>query len=93
LIPLGITMVSAGSHTEPGGYTGAGKENIHHTERGRILEIASGSSEWAPQQNRATNATGQFEIADDRSAQEVAALIRKLGYEPVWKDWDAALTA
>jgi 2-iminoacetate synthase len=24
LIPLGITMVSAGSHTEPGGYTGAG---------------------------------------------------------------------
>jgi hypothetical protein len=23
---------------------------------------------------------------------EVAELIRKLGYEPVWKDWDAALT-
>jgi 2-iminoacetate synthase len=93
LIPLGITMVSAGSHTEPGGYTGAGKENIHHTERGRILELASGSSEWAPQENRATNATGQFEIADERSAQEVADLIRKLGYEPVWKDWDGALTA
>ncbi|MDQ6631487.1 MAG: 2-iminoacetate synthase ThiH, partial [Verrucomicrobiota bacterium] len=47
LIPLGITMVSAGSHTEPGGYTGAGKEKIHHTERGRIIELASGSSEWA----------------------------------------------
>ncbi len=93
LIPLGITMVSAGSHTEPGGYTGAGKENIHHTERGRIVELASGSSEWAPQQNRATNATGQFEIADERSPQEVAELIRKLGYEPVWKDWDAELTA
>jgi 2-iminoacetate synthase len=29
---------------------------------------------------------------DDRSPGEVAALIRKLGYEPVWKDWDAALT-
>jgi 2-iminoacetate synthase len=93
LIPLGITMISAGSHTEPGGYTGAGKENIHHTERGRIVELASGSSEWAPQQNRATNATGQFEIADERSPQEVAALLRKLGYEPVWKDWDAALAA
>ncbi len=93
LIPLGITLMSAGSHTEPGGYTGAGKENIHHTERGRILELASGSSEWAPQPNRATNATGQFEIADERSPQEVAELIRKLGYEPVWKDWDAALTA
>ena len=48
LIPLGITMMSAGSHTEPGGYTGAGREKIHHTERGRIVELASGSSEWAP---------------------------------------------
>jgi len=92
LIPLGITLISAGSHTEPGGYTGAGKENIHHTERGRIVELASGSSEWAPQENRATNATGQFEIADERSPQEVAQLLRKLGYEPVWKDWDTALT-
>ncbi len=113
LIPLGITLMSAGSHTEPGGYTGAGKEKLHHTERGRIVEL--GASEWAtmgrassqtelhgagnggssvasPHQSRATNATAQFEIADDRSAQEVAALIRQLGYEPVWKDWDAALS-
>ncbi len=36
LLPLGVTMMSAGSHTEPGGYTGAGRENIHHTERGII---------------------------------------------------------
>jgi 2-iminoacetate synthase len=93
LIPLGITLMSAGSHTEPGGYTGAGKENIHHTERGKIVALAAGASEWAPQKDHATNATGQFEIADDRSPQEVAELIRKLGYEPVWKDWDAALTA
>jgi 2-iminoacetate synthase len=92
LIPLGITLISAGSHTEPGGYTGAGKEKIHHTERGRIVELASGASEWAATNGHATNATGQFEIADDRSAGEVAELIRKLGYEPVWKDWDAALT-
>jgi 2-iminoacetate synthase len=91
LIPLGVTMVSAGSHTEPGGYTGAGKENLHQTVRGRIVEI--GSSEWADNNGRATNATGQFNIADERSPQEVADLIRKLGYEPVWKDWDAALTA
>ncbi len=109
LIPLGITLISAGSHTEPGGYTGAGREKIHHTERGKIVEL--GASEWATlsvgrassraeSQNggssgaspHQTNATGQFEIADDRSAGEVAALIRKLGYEPVWKDWDAALT-
>jgi 2-iminoacetate synthase len=93
LIPLGITMVSAGSHTEPGGYTGAGKENLHQTVRGKIVELASGPSEWATPENRATNATGQFNIADERSPQEVADLIRKLGYEPVWKDWDAALMA
>jgi len=90
LIPLGITLMSAGSHTEPGGYTGAGKEKIHHTERGRIVEL--GASEWATTNGHATNATGQFEIADERSAHEVAELIRRLGYEPVWKDWDAALT-
>jgi 2-iminoacetate synthase len=93
LIPLGITMISAGSHTEPGGYTGAGREKLHHTERGRIVELASGSSEWAPLPHRATNATGQFDIADERSADEMADLVRRLGYEPVWKDWDAALTS
>ncbi len=90
LFPLGITLISAGSHTEPGGYTGAGKENIHQTVRGRIVE--AGASEWAATNGPATNATGQFNIADERSAEEVAKLIQRLGYEPVWKDWDAALT-
>ena len=93
LIPLGITMISAGSHTEPGGYTGAGKDKIHRTEKGRIVELASGASEWAAVPERATNATGQFEIADQRSALEMSDLLKRLGYEPVWKDWDAALTA
>ncbi len=93
LIPLGITLISAGSHTEPGGYTGAGKEKIHRTERGRIVELASGASEWAAVDQRATNATGQFEIADARTAEQMALRVRELGYEPVWKDWDAALTA
>jgi 2-iminoacetate synthase len=88
LIPLGITMVSAGSHTEPGGYTGAGKDKLHHTQKGRVVEL--GASEWA-NANEA-GATGQFQIADERSAQEVADLLRRLGYEPVWKDWDTALT-
>ena len=35
LIPLGITMMSAGSHTEPGGYTGQGTANLHMTVRGQ----------------------------------------------------------
>ena len=91
LFPLGITLISAGSHTEPGGYTGAGKENVHQTVRGRILE--TGASEWATANGVNTNATGQFNIADERPAEEVAKLIQRLGYEPVWKDWDAALLA
>jgi 2-iminoacetate synthase len=91
LIPLGITLMSAGSHTEPGGYTGAGREKTHQTVRGKIVE--HGASEWAMPNGHVTNATSQFEIADDRSPRDVAELIRKLGYEPVWKDWDAALTA
>jgi 2-iminoacetate synthase len=85
-IPLGITLMSAGSHTEPGGYTGAGKDKLHQTIRGRI--VGEGSSEWA---NGNVHATGQFEVSDDRSPQEVAKLIQQLGYEPVWKDWDTAL--
>lgn len=91
LIPLGITLISAGSHTEPGGYTGAGREHLHPTVRGRIL--ARGASEWAAPDAADSAATEQFQVADARSADEVAQLIRRLGYEPVWKDWDAALTA
>jgi 2-iminoacetate synthase len=94
LIPLGITLMSAGSHTEPGGYSGAGKENLHFTERGKIVEL--GASEWAKAngapRDQPSGATVQFEIADQRSAGSVANQIRRLGYEPVWKDWDAALT-
>jgi 2-iminoacetate synthase len=91
LIPLGVTLISAGSHTEPGGYTGVGKDKVHYTERGRIKELAAGSSEFAPAEGRQTSATGQFEIADERSPAEIAALLQRLGYEPVWKDWDVAL--
>ena len=85
LIPLGITMMSAGSHTEPGGYTGAGQDNLHYTERGRIRELVGNASDWA------THATGQFDIADDREPSAVAATVTRLGYEPVWKDWDPAI--
>ncbi len=86
LFPIGITHISAGSHTEPGGYTGAGKEHIHHTERGRILPLAENASEWALPSNRRTGATGQFDIADERSPKEIAELLQQLGYESVWKD-------
>lgn len=84
LVPLGVTMMSAGSHTEPGGYTRQGTENLHTTVRGRIVapEFDGGADRLA---------TGQFEISDERSANEVAAALRATGVEPVWKDWDQAL--
>jgi 2-iminoacetate synthase len=34
----------------------------------------------------------QFEIDDTRSTKEISDMIKQAGYEPVWKDWDAALT-
>jgi 2-iminoacetate synthase len=86
LMPIGITMMSAGSHTEPGGYTGAGKEDLHLTLKGKKqkapIELIRSEGEQA---------TEQFSIADNRSPRDVAEQIRKLGYEPVWKDWDQEL--
>jgi len=58
---LGITSMSAGSKTDPGGY--AAEEE----------------------------ALEQFEISDERSPQQIAAMIRSKGYEAVWKDWDLVL--
>jgi 2-iminoacetate synthase len=85
LVSLGVTMMSAGSHTEPGGYTRRGTENLHHTVRGRIVppEFHDGEDELA---------TGQFEISDDRSPAKIAALLRERGLEPIWKDWEQTLT-
>ena len=60
LLGLGVTSMSAGSRTDPGGYTSAEK------------------------------AESQFEIADHRSAAEIEAVIRQKGFDPVYKDWDAA---
>ncbi len=36
-------------------------------------------------------ADGQFEVNDTRTPDEVAAALGGLGYDVVWKDWDAAL--
>jgi 2-iminoacetate synthase len=60
LVNLCVTRMSAGSKTNPGGYT-------------------------------SDDTTGrQFEIADDRTPAQIADLIRSVGREAVWKDWDAA---
>ncbi len=31
--------------------------------------------------------TGQFEISDERSVPEMAAMLRRVGWQPVYKDW------
>ena len=85
LAPLGITVMSAGSHTEPGGYTGAGNDDLHLTVRGKRVEV-----EVKDETNRAE---GQFGIADQRSPQSVAEMLRHQGLDPVWKDWDASILA
>lgn len=35
----------------------------------------------------------QFEINDCRDTAAIAAMIKKQGYEPIWKDWDPSLIA
>lgn len=70
LVSLGITNMSAGSSTEPGGYS-------HFDE-----------TTWTADRIQPGE---QFHIADERSPQEVAEMIRKRGYESVWKDFDRSL--
>ncbi len=82
LLPLGITAMSAGSHTEPGGYTGAGTDDLHLTVKGRRVDL---------DEKPCSGATGQFDIADDRSPAEISRLLQDRGFDPVWKDWDAAI--
>ena len=62
IIPIGTTTMSAGSKTNPGGYS-VDKQSLE-----------------------------QFETSDERSADEIATIIRQKGYEPVWKDWDKSYT-
>lgn len=85
LVSLGVTTMSAGSHTEPGGYTHQGAKDLHFTVRGKIVapDYQDGDDQLA---------TGQFEISDERSPAEIANLLRDRGLEPVWKDWDQALS-
>ena len=62
MLALGITQMSAGSRTEPGGYSAPDA-----TEK-------------------------QFDIEDGRSPADVAQAIRSRGLDPVWKDWESALS-
>ena len=80
--------MSAGSHTSPGGYTGVGSAGMSTPRKAFDSPEHAGGSDKQTEQ-----ATGQFDIADERTPHEVAEHISCLGYEPVWKDWDKALTS
>ncbi|MGB3118699.1 MAG: hypothetical protein WBE58_07760, partial [Verrucomicrobiales bacterium] len=67
---------------EPGGYTGAGTDDLHLTVKGRRVDL---------DEKPCSGATGQFDIADDRSPAEISRLLQDRGFDPVWKDWDAAI--
>jgi 2-iminoacetate synthase len=82
---LGVTHMSAGAKTEPGGYTGAGGDDLHLTVKGRRVELREKSG--------CEKATEQFQIHDTRSPAEVAEMLRAQNLDPVWKDWDEALLA
>jgi 2-iminoacetate synthase len=82
---LGVTHMSAGARTEPGGYTGAGSDDLHLTIKGRRVELE--------QKSGCEKATEQFQIHDTRGAAEIASMLRSRGLDPVWKDWDEVLLA
>ena len=81
---VGVRVGRRGSHTGPVGYTGQGRGAGNQTIGGRILP---------PDERVDSSATGQFEISDERSPAEVANVLRRRGFEPVWKDWDQVLAA
>jgi 2-iminoacetate synthase len=81
LMPIGVTMMSAGSRTEPGGYTRQGTQSLHLTVKGKITQTTCDNPK----------ADGQFEVEDSRSPKQIAAALRANGLEPVWKDWDSAI--
>jgi 2-iminoacetate synthase len=85
IAPLGVTHMSAGACTDPGGYTGAGSADLHFTVRGHRVELEPTAVH--------EKATEQFQISDTRPAAEVAAMLRANRLDPVWKDWDQALLA
>ncbi len=85
LATLGMTHMSAGARTEPGGYTGAGHDDLHLTVRGKRVEIESPAA--------CGKATEQFRISDTRSPAEITAMLRSHDIDPVWKDWDEAILA
>jgi 2-iminoacetate synthase len=54
--------------------------------------LSAGSSTEPGGYAHPNKALEQFSIDDDRTPSEIAEMIKKQGYEPVWKDWDASMS-
>ena len=55
-----------------------------------VTKLSAGAKTTPGGYTEKTEAEAQFEVADKRSLQEVAAAVTALGFDPVLKDWDRA---
>ena len=83
LIGTGITHMSAGSKTNPGGYTGVKSKNLHFT-------VGAKQSPIDEKENKC-QATEQFSIQDKRNVREITFLLKNQGYDLAWKDWQQGI--
>jgi 2-iminoacetate synthase len=52
-----------------------------------VTRMSAGSCTAVGGHTDGDNATGQFEISDERSVPEMVAMLRRSGWQPVFKDW------
>jgi 2-iminoacetate synthase len=57
-----------------------------------VTQLSAGSRTAPGGYGAHSSDNGQFAVCDERPAEEVASELRSLGLEPVWKDWDRALS-
>lgn len=64
-----------------------------HLVRLGVTHTSAGSHTEPGGYSEPGEAEPQFEVNDTRTPHEVADALRAMGYEPVWKDWDASMRA
>lgn len=52
-----------------------------------VTRMSAGSCTAVGGHTEGDNGTGQFEISDERSVPEMAAMLRASGWQPVYEDW------
>ncbi|WP_320169619.1 2-iminoacetate synthase ThiH [Maridesulfovibrio sp.] len=53
-----------------------------------VTRMSAGVSTEVGGHTKSDEKVGQFDISDDRSVDEMCAVIRKHGFQPVFKDWE-----